>query len=59
MNETYEPSPDFVEKVMVKVHLFEAKQVTVLSWICASRPIRFALAGSGTLFGILKAAPVF
>ena len=59
MNEEYEPSPDFVEKVMARVHIFEAQRVSFLGWLVASRPIRYALAGGGTIFGILKAAPVF
>jgi len=59
MNGTYEPSPDFVEKVMTRVHRFEAGRVSLYERLCASRPIRYALAGGGTVFGILKAAPVF
>jgi hypothetical protein len=59
MNETYEPSPDFVEKVMARVHRLEAERVSFITRLYISKPIRYALAGGGTVFGILKAAPVF
>lgn len=59
MNERYEPSPDFVERVMARVHRFEDSRASLYARLCASRPIRYALAGGGTVFGILKAAPVF
>jgi len=59
MNGKYEPSPDFVEKVMVHVHRFETERASFVNWLSLSRPLRYALAGGGTVFGILKAAPVF
>ncbi len=59
MNGAYEPSPDFVEKVMARVSRLEAERVSFLEWLIMSRPVRYALAGGGTVFGILKAAPVF
>ena len=59
MNETYEPSPDFVEKVMARVYRFEAERVSFFNLISVSKPVRYALAGGGTVFGILTAAPVF
>jgi len=58
MNE-YKPSPDFVAKVMRRVQAFEARKVPLVERLVWSRPIRYALAGGGTIFGILKAAPVF
>ena len=59
MNEEFKPSPDFVAKVMARVHAYEAEKLPSVAWFFWSRPIRYALAGGGTLFGILKAAPVF
>lgn len=59
MNAKYEPSPDFVAKVMQRVHAFEAGKVSLIERFVWSRPIRYALAGGGTVLGILKAAPVF
>ena len=59
MNCKYDPSPDFVRKVMEQVHRFEAEKYSFFGWLSTSRPIRYALAGGGTLFGILKAAPAF
>lgn len=59
MNGAFEPSPDFVTKVMAQVYRFEAERTSFLEWLITSRPIRYALAGGGTVFGILKAAPVF
>ncbi len=59
MNGAYEPSPDFVEKVMTRVYRLEAERVSFVQWLIMSRPVRYALAGGGTVFGILKAAPVF
>ena len=59
MNCKYEPSPDFIEKVMTQVHRFEAEKNSFFAWLSVSRPIRYALAGGGTIFGILKAAPAF
>ncbi len=59
MNEGYKPSSDFVEKVMVRVYRFEAERVSLFERLIASRPLRYALAGGGTVFGILKAVPVF
>lgn len=59
MNAEYKPSPDFVAKVMERVHAYEAGRVSFIERIFWSRPIRYALAGGGTVFGILKAAPVF
>ena len=59
MNAAYNPPPDFVAKVMAQVHAYEARRTQVIARLFWSRPIRYALAGGGTVFGILKAAPVF
>lgn len=59
MNEEFKPSPDFVARVMRQVHATRAENVPLLERVFWSRPIRYALAGGGTVFGILKAAPVF
>jgi len=59
MNQTYEPSPHFVTKVMAQVRQFEAQKLSFLELLITSRPLRYVLAGGSTIFGILKAAPVF
>lgn len=59
MNAEYNPSPDFVAKVMRQVHALEAERVSIFQRIFWSRPIRYALAGGGTFLGVLTAAPVF
>ena len=59
MNEEYKPSPDFVARVMGRVHAYEAARVSLVERIFWSRPVRYAVAGGGTIFGILKAVPVF
>ena len=59
MNVEFNPSPDFVARVMEQVHAYEAKRVACIECFIWSRPVRYALACGGTLFGILKAAPVF
>jgi hypothetical protein len=59
MNEEFEPSPNFIENVMARVHQYEAERFSFLGWLAYSRPLRYALAGGGTVFGLLKAAPVF
>lgn len=59
MNEEFKPSPDFVAKVMARVHAYEAEKVSFVERFFWSRPLRYVLAGGGTVFGILKAVPVF
>lgn len=59
MNEEYKPSPDFVSKVMGRVHTYEASRTSFTEWFISHPSIRYALAGGGTLFGIFKAVPVF
>ena len=59
MNAEYKPSPDFVAQVMQRVHAFEAGKASLIERFILSRPVRYALAGGGTVFGILKAMPAF
>jgi hypothetical protein len=59
MNEAYKPSPDFVATVMQRVHAYEARKASLADRFLWSRPIRYALAGGSTVFGILKAMPAF
>jgi len=59
MNEDYKPSPDFVARVMRQVHLFEDQKISFVERFFCSRQLRYALAGGGAVFGILRAIPVF
>ncbi len=59
MNEEYKPSLDFVSKVMERVHAYEASKSSFTDWLFSHPYLRFALAGSGALFGIFKAASAF
>lgn len=53
MNDSFEPSPDFVAKVMRRVQVYEeSRSGSLLGWL------RY-LAASGALLGVLRAAPVF
>ncbi|WP_243357717.1 hypothetical protein [Fundidesulfovibrio terrae] len=53
MNANFEPSPDFVARVMRQVRTYEESRASlVLDWL------RY-LAASGALLGVLRAAPVF
>lgn len=59
MKKGYEPSADFVDKVMAQVYLLEARKVSLGERLLVSRPVRYVLAGGGTILGVLNAAPVF
>lgn len=59
MNGEYEPSQDFVAKVMEQVHAYEVSRTSFAEWFMSHPSIRYALAGGGTLLGIFKAVPVF
>ncbi len=60
MRRKYEPSPQFVGRVMAQVHAFEARKASLFRRLLASRPLRYALAaGGGTIVGILAAVPAF
>jgi hypothetical protein len=60
MNE-YEPSTDFVARVMRSVRVYEASQAKTL-WIfegfAASRPLRFAMSWCGLFCGIFLSPAV-
>jgi hypothetical protein len=59
MNDRFEPSPDFTERVMARVRACEAKRIAFTERIASSRPLRLALACGGTFLGVLGAAPAF
>lgn len=59
MKQTYEPSPDFVAKVMRRVHALEDRKAVTMERLLWWRPLRYVLAGGGTVVGLLKAVPVF
>ena len=53
MNASFEPTPDFVARVMRRVQAYEESRTgLILGWL------RY-LAASGALLGVLRAAPVF
>lgn len=53
MNASFDPSPEFVAKVMHRVRAYEERRLTrFLGYL------RFLAAG-GALLGLLRAAPVF
>lgn len=58
MNEDYQPSADFVARVMGRVHS-DPLPVLPLERLAFSRPLRYLLAGGGALFGLLRALPAF
>ena len=59
MKEKYEPSTDFVLKVMEHVYAYEASKNSFIRWLSIHSSIRYAMLGIGTLLGILKTAPAF
>jgi hypothetical protein len=59
MPEKFKPSADFVAKVMARVYDYEDSKVSPYQWFVESRPLRYILAGGGTVFGVLTAIPVF
>ena len=51
----FEPSRDFVSRVMQSVHAYERSQEPAPSFferVLSSRPLRYALSGGGVLMGI-------
>jgi hypothetical protein len=51
----FEPSKDFVSRVMRNVHAYERSQAfkrRFLGKILASRPFRYAVSGGGVIIGI-------
>ena len=59
MRETFESSPDFVATVMARVYACEEAKMSARRWFGESRPLRYLLAGGGTVCGVLTALPVF
>lgn len=55
----FKPSPDFVSRVMDRVHAYETSRSSFVEWLISHPSLRYALAGGGTLFGVFKALPVF
>lgn len=53
MNASYEPSPDFVDRVMRQVRAYEQSRAGLILGY-----LRFLAAG-GALLGVMRAAPVF
>ncbi|MGD9159041.1 MAG: hypothetical protein PVG39_11585 [Desulfobacteraceae bacterium] len=59
MKEKYEPSTDFVLKVMTHVYEYEESKNSFIQWLSIHSSIRYAMLGIGTLLGILKTVPAF
>lgn len=59
MSEAFEPSSDFVDRVMRSVRDYEASRHEAAERFGWLRGIRYLLAGGGTIAGIFTAAPVF
>jgi hypothetical protein len=53
MNASFEPSPDFVARVMRQVRAYEEERGGLVLWW-----LRYLAAG-GALLGVLRAVPVF
>jgi hypothetical protein len=53
----FEPTDNFVPRVMAGVHAYEASRrldITKTEWFLFSRPLRYALSAGGILLGILN-----
>jgi hypothetical protein len=59
MNKEYEPAPDFVGKTMARIRTYEGSKKPLRHRPTGHFFLRYAVAGGGTLFGILNAAVVF
>lgn len=59
MKEKYEPSTDFVLKVMRHVYKYEESKNSIIQWLSAHSSIRYAMVGAGALLGIFKTIPAF
>jgi len=59
MNEEYKPSPEFVSKVMERVYAYESSRISLTWWLISQPSMRYILAGSGALFGVLQTVSVF
>jgi hypothetical protein len=59
MKEKYEPSKDFVLKVMKHVYAYEESKKSFIQWLSIHPTIRYAMLGIGALLGIFKTVPAF
>ncbi|MBN1907102.1 MAG: hypothetical protein JW927_18630 [Deltaproteobacteria bacterium] len=59
MKEKYEPSTDFVLKVMKSVYAYEESKNPIIQWLSTHSSIRYAMMGIGALLGIFKTIPAF
>jgi hypothetical protein len=59
MKEKYDPSTDFVLRVMRHVYAYEESKNPIIQWLSAHTSIRYAVMGAGALLGIFKAIPAF
>ena len=59
MKEKYEPSKDFVSKVMEHVYMYEESKNSFVQWLSIHSSIRYAMLGIGALLGIFKTVPAF
>jgi hypothetical protein len=59
MKEKYEPSKDFVLKVMENVYAYEESKNSFIQWLSIHSSIRYAMMGLGALLGIFKTLPAF
>jgi hypothetical protein len=59
MKEKFEPSTDFVLKVMKQVYAYEESKYSFIHWLAVHSSIRYAMLGVGALLGIFKTVPAF
>ena len=59
MKEKYEPSKDFVLKVMEHVYEYEESKFSFFQWLSIHSSIRYAMLGIGAILGIFKTVPAF
>ena len=59
MKEKYEPSTDFVSKVMAHVYAYEESKFSFFRWLSIHSSIRYAMLGIGAILGIFKTVPAF
>ena len=59
MKKKYEPSADFVLKVMEHVYAYEESKNSFIQWLSIHSSIRYAMMGAGALLGIFKTLPAF
>ena len=59
MKEKYEPSTDFVSKVMSHVYAYEESKNSFIQWFSVHSSLRYAMLGIGAILGIFKTVPAF